>query len=64
MDRRSFLRNTSLAITNSLLLGQENKLASSGYESQYSGSPAGHHIPDPTLPEHPNVIWIIADQFP
>lgn len=30
---------------------------------QYSGPGAGRHVPDPSLPARPNVIWIIADQF-
>ncbi|MBV9036133.1 MAG: sulfatase [Acidobacteriaceae bacterium] len=29
----------------------------------YCGPAVGHHIPDPSLPARPNVIWVIADQF-
>jgi len=30
---------------------------------QYSGPPAGTHIPEPEPPAKPNVIWICADQL-
>jgi hypothetical protein len=49
MNRRTFLLT---AAASALASGQ-----------QYSGPPAGHHIPNPSLPAHPNVIWVIADQF-
>lgn len=62
MNRRSFLRNASIAAASSLAPGQQNTLWS-WQGTHYSGPPAGHHIPDPSLPARPNVIWIIADQF-
>jgi len=49
MNRRTFL---TTAATSFALSGQ-----------QYSGPPAGHQVPEPSLPARPNVIWVIADQF-
>ncbi len=49
MNRRAFLTAAAGSLA---LFGQG-----------YSGSPAGHHVPDPSLPARPNVIWVIADQF-
>jgi arylsulfatase A-like enzyme len=52
MNRRTFFQ-TSLAATSAV----------ASFAKEYSGPPAGHYLPDQTLPARPNVIWILGDQF-
>jgi arylsulfatase A-like enzyme len=50
MNRRHFL-SSSLASAIALSAEQNNP------------SPAGHYVPEPEIPQRPNVIWILGDQF-
>ena len=52
MHRRTFLTSSSLAALGAL--------SSRGNQES---APAGHHIPEPPIPERPNVIWILGDQL-
>jgi arylsulfatase A-like enzyme len=52
LNRRAFLQTTSSAAVAGLSAAQ-----------QESTAPSGHHVPEPAMPQRPNVIWIFGDQF-
>jgi arylsulfatase A-like enzyme len=53
MNRRNFMTTTMLGAVGTL----------TGNAQQVSPAPAGHYVPEPAIPERPNVIWIFGDQF-
>ena len=63
MNRRNFLTASYLSVAGTAALAQQQGAVVSSPEPQYSGPPAGHHEPDPALPNRPNVIWMFGDQF-
>ena len=52
MNRRSFFQSSLTAAGTLSSLAQTSPV-----------SPGGHHLPDPEMPAHPNVIWILGDQL-
>jgi arylsulfatase A-like enzyme len=72
MDRRAFLKATGLGAAAGFQgvpqpptsrQGTGPNPALNGLGIQYEGQPAGHHIPDPSVPHRPNILWIFGDQF-
>ena len=53
MNRRNFMTTSMLGAVGTL----------TGNAQQVSPAPAGHYVPEPAIPERPNVIWIFGDQF-
>ena len=64
VHRRAFLNTATVGLGAAIASAQQQPGSNNpAFSSQYAGPPAGHHVPEPPPPEHPNIIWVLGDQL-